>query len=101
MPVEGKYPAIARDSEYVRHGTLSLFVCINLVSGKIIHKVLERSRSREFIEFLGKIELINPVKEITMTLEIIKHIHQRKQEVISIQQRENSNLCLLQNMHHG
>lgn len=62
MPVEGKYPTIARDYEYVRHGTLSLFACINLVSGKIIHKVLARNRSREFIEFLGKIESTNPVK---------------------------------------
>jgi len=72
MPVEGKYPTIARDSEYVRHGTLSLFACINLVSGKIIHKVLARNRSREFIEFLGKIESTNPVNEITMTLDNYK-----------------------------
>ena len=62
MPVEGKYPTIARDNEYVRHGTLSLFACINLVSGKISHKVLERNRSREFIEFLSLIESTNPVK---------------------------------------
>ena len=72
MPVEGKYPTIARDYEYVRHGTLSLFACIDLVSGKIIHKVLPRSRSREFIEFLSTIESKNPVKEITMTLDNYK-----------------------------
>ncbi len=72
MPVEGKYPTIARDYEYVRHGTLSLFACINLVSGKIIHKVLARNRSREFIEFLGIIESTSPVKEITMTLDNYK-----------------------------
>src|ERR1700690_4134826 len=83
MPVEGKYPTIARDNEYVRHGTLSLFACINLVSGKISHKVLARNRSREFIEFLGIIKSTNPVEEITMTWTIIKHTHQRKPEVIS------------------
>jgi putative transposase len=72
MPVEGKYPTIARDNEYVRHGTLSLFACINLVSGKISHKVLARNRSREFIEFLSLIESTNPVNEITMTLDNYK-----------------------------
>jgi len=58
--------------EYVRHGTLSLFACINLVSGKISHKVLARNRSREFIEFLSLIESTNPVNEITMTLDNYK-----------------------------
>jgi len=72
MPVEGKYPTVARDYEYVRHGTLSLFACMDLVSGKIIHKVLKRNRSREFIEFLSTIESKNPVKEITMTLDNYK-----------------------------
>ena len=72
MPVEGKYPTIARDNEYVRHGTLSLFACINLVSGKISHKVLARNRSREFIEFLRIIKATNPVEEITMTLDNYK-----------------------------
>jgi putative transposase len=42
MPVEGKYPTIARDNEYVRHGTLSLFACMDLVSGEIIHEVLNK-----------------------------------------------------------
>ena len=58
--------------EYLRHGTLSLFACINLVSGKISHKVLARNRSREFIEFLSLIESTNPVNEITMTLDNYK-----------------------------
>ncbi|RPJ70034.1 MAG: IS630 family transposase [Alphaproteobacteria bacterium] len=72
MPVEGKYPTIARDHEYIRHGTLSLFACMDLVSGKISHKVLTRKRSREFIEFLSIIESTHPVKEITMTLDNYK-----------------------------
>jgi transposase len=78
MPVEGKYPTIARDYEYVRHGTLSLFACMDLVSGKIIHKVLPRNRSHEYIEFLSIIESTNPVKEITMTLDNYK-IHTSKE----------------------
>jgi len=69
MPVEGKYPTIARDNEYVRHGTLSLFACIDLVSGKISHKVLTRNRSREFIEFLSIIGSTRPVKIIVITLD--------------------------------
>lgn len=34
--------------------------------------MLARNRSREYIEFLGKFESTNPVKEITMTLDNYK-----------------------------
>jgi len=55
MPVDGKYPSMARDYEYIRHGTLSLFACIDLITGKVYHKVFERSRSREFIEIVKEV----------------------------------------------
>ncbi len=55
MPVEGKYPKMARDHEYIRHGTLSLFACTDLITGKVHHKVFEKNRSREFIEILKEI----------------------------------------------
>lgn len=69
MPVEGKYSTIERDHEYVRHGTLSLFACVNLVSGEVIHKVLTKNRSREFIEFLRKIVSTYSDKKIIMTID--------------------------------
>ena len=46
---------IARDYEYFRHGTLSLFACIDLITGKVYHNVFEKSRSREFIEIMKEI----------------------------------------------
>lgn len=52
QPVEGKYPAISRDYEYVRHGTLSLLAGIDLLTGIIHYQVYEKHRSAEFIDFL-------------------------------------------------
>ena len=49
-------PRIARDYEYIRHGTLSLLAGIDLISGKIHHKVFDRHRSCEFIEFLKELK---------------------------------------------
>lgn len=46
---------MARDYEYIRHGTLSLFACIDLITGKVYHNVFEKSRSREFIEIMKEI----------------------------------------------
>ena len=55
MPTGEKYPTMARDYEYIRHGTLSLFACIDLITGKLYYKVFEKSRSREFIEIIKEI----------------------------------------------
>jgi hypothetical protein len=49
-------PSIGRDSEYKRHGTRSLLAGIDLVSGEVIGSVEERHRSREFVEFLKKLD---------------------------------------------
>jgi transposase len=51
-PKPGKHPCLGRDYEYVRHGTLSLLAGINLLSGHVHGLVVERHRSREFIDFL-------------------------------------------------
>jgi putative transposase len=64
MPVEGHYSTIARDHEYIRHGTLSLLAGIDLISGRVHHKVFEKHRSCEFIEYLKELELIYPEEEI-------------------------------------
>jgi len=51
-PVPGEHPAVGRDHEYVRHGTLSLLAGIDLWSGEVLGLVRDRHRSAEFIEFL-------------------------------------------------
>ncbi|MCQ4365952.1 IS630 family transposase [Mycobacterium gordonae] len=56
LPVPGEHPTISRDSEYKRHGTLSLLAGIDLVTGEVIGSVEERHRSREFVDFLKKLD---------------------------------------------
>ncbi len=55
-PVPGEHPTIGRDSEYKWHGTLSLLAGIDLVTGEVIGTVEERHRSREFVDFLKKLD---------------------------------------------
>lgn len=55
-PVAGEHKTISRDSEYVRHGTLSLLAGIDLVTGEVIGSVEDRHRSREFVDFLKKLD---------------------------------------------
>ncbi len=59
-PVIGKSPTWARDYEYRRHGTLSLLAGIDLHNGKVIGLVRDRHRSREFVEFLEKVDAEYP-----------------------------------------
>lgn len=51
-PQPGTHSSIARDYEYVRHGTVSLLAGINLLTGAVHGLVRDRHRSREFVEFL-------------------------------------------------
>ncbi len=55
-PVPGKHTTIGRDSEYIRHGTLSLLAGIDLVTGEVIGAVEDRHRSREFVDFLKMLD---------------------------------------------
>ena len=59
-PVPGKHPTIGRDHEYVRHGTVSLMAGIDLLTGQVHGQVVERHRSREFIEFLKIVDQAYP-----------------------------------------
>lgn len=51
-PVPGEHPAISRDYEYKRLGTVSLLGGIDLHTGEVHALVRDRHRSCEFIEFL-------------------------------------------------
>lgn len=52
LPVPGRHPAVQRDHEYVRHGTLALLCGIDLLTGHVLGRVEQRHRSREFIAWL-------------------------------------------------
>lgn len=69
-PVPGSYPYLSRDEEYVRHGTLSLLAGIDLLNGHVYALVADRHRSREFIDFLRKVdEAYSPKSRIRMVLD--------------------------------
>ncbi len=59
-PVPGEHPTWLRDYEYVRHGTVSLLAGIDLLDGRVHGLVRDRHRSREFIEFLRKVDAHYP-----------------------------------------
>lgn len=56
MPVPNQFPTRSRDYEYERLGTVSLLAGIDLHTGRVIPLVRDRHRSREFIEFLAKLD---------------------------------------------
>lgn len=72
LPVPGRHPTLARDHEYIRHGTLSLLAGIDLLSGQVHGLVAERHRSREFVEFLQRLDDFYPR---TATIRIILDNH--------------------------
>lgn len=55
-PVPGKYPQLARDPEYIRHGTLSILASLDLHDGHVVARVEERHRSREFVALLKDLD---------------------------------------------
>jgi transposase len=63
-PVPGKAPAVGRDYEYVRHGTVSILAGIDLHCGHIFANVEERHRSVEFIALLKQLDAHYPAEAI-------------------------------------
>ena len=71
-PIPGKAPALGRDYEYVRHGTVSILAGIDLHSGHVFGRVEDRHRSREFIALLESLHAYYP-KEATIRLVLDNH----------------------------
>lgn len=63
-PVPGRASTLARDYEYVRHGTVSVLAGIDLHSGHVFAQVEDRHRSREFIDLLRSIDAYYPPEAI-------------------------------------
>jgi len=59
-PRPGVHPTLGRDYEYIRHGTLSLLAGIDLLTGHVHGLVVDRHRSREFVEFLKGVDRFYP-----------------------------------------
>ena len=71
-PRPGKHPAVSRDHEYKRHGTLSILACLDLHDGHVVARVEERHRSREFVSLLKDIDAYYPAEA---TIRIILDNH--------------------------
>jgi len=71
-PRPGVHPTLGRDYEYIRHGTLSLLAGIDLLTGHVHGLVVDRHRSREFVEFLKEVDRFYPP---TATIRIILDNH--------------------------
>ena len=54
------HPAMSRDYEYRRHGTLILMAGLDLRTGHLHAAVVDRHRSREFIAFLKQLDAAYP-----------------------------------------
>lgn len=54
---------VSRDSEYVRHGTLSLLAAIDLLTGEAIPLVSETHKSSDFVAFLKKLDVHYPKQD--------------------------------------
>lgn len=72
MPVPNKFSSRGRDYEYKRLGTVSLLAGIDLHTGQVIPLVKDRHRSREFTEFLDKLDDFYP-KEWNIRLVLDNH----------------------------
>lgn len=55
-PMTEKHGFIARDSDYIRHGTVTLLAGMDLVTGEIIPLVRDTHSSDDFIDFLKKVD---------------------------------------------
>lgn len=49
-----------RTHDYKRHGTTSLYAAFNVLTGKVIGRVTQRHRAKEFLDFLRQIDRETP-----------------------------------------
>jgi transposase len=59
-PVPHRHPAVARDHEYRRMGTVSIIAALDLHDGHVIARVEDRHRSAEFILLLRDLDAYYP-----------------------------------------
>jgi len=59
-PIPGQHPSATRDYEYKRLGTVSLLAGLDLHSGLVTEIVSDSHKSKDFIQFLQKLDLAYP-----------------------------------------
>jgi len=99
-PVVGDKSNWARDYEYQRHGTLSLLAGIDLHDGRIIGLVCDRHRSREFVEFLDKVDSEYP-KDWKIRMILDNHSAHISKETISALSRYPNRFEFIFTPKHG
>ena len=87
-PMTEEHEFIARDSDYVRHGTVSLLAGLNLMTGEIVPLVKDTHTSDDFIEFLKIVDEKYPDAErIRLVLDNLKvHTSKKVMEYLSTKQ---------------
>jgi transposase len=75
----GKNNTLLRDYEYIRHGTLSILSCIDLLTGHIHMSIEEHHKSKEFIGFLKQLDEYYPKKAIIQIILDNHSIHTSKE----------------------
>lgn len=78
-PVPGKHKSVSRDYEYKRFGTVSLMAGIDLLTGYVHERIVERHYSSEFVGFLKTLNEKYP-KDKTIRIILDNHrIHTSKE----------------------
>ena len=67
-PQAGKRAAVGRDHEYVRHGTATLMAGLDLLTGHVHGAVVDRHRSREFVDFLRQLDRAYPKRALVRVI---------------------------------
>lgn len=89
LPVTRELGFIGRDSEYVRHGTVSLLAGLDLMTGEVVPLVSETHKSSDFIEFLKIVdEKYTYVESIRLVLDNFK-AHTSKEVMKYLETRPN------------
>ena len=53
-----------QSSDYIRHGTTTLFAALDYLSGNVICECSERHRSEDYIRFLKKLDKVCPKRKV-------------------------------------
>jgi transposase len=65
-----------RTSDYVRHGTTTLFAALEVATGKVTEACTERHRHQEFLAFLRQVAAAYPRRELHVVVDNLStHSH--------------------------
>jgi transposase len=68
LPVRPGSPA-RRTSEYIRHGTTTLFAALEVATGKVTETCTQRHRHQEFLAFLKQVAAAYPRRELHVVVD--------------------------------